>query len=77
MDSIILIDNSTIYTKSTALIKIAKKLKFPFFLLQIFIVIPKFIRDYIYDLIAKNRYRWFGKKDHCAIPKKEDLARFL
>jgi len=77
LDSIILISNNKLYTKSTAALLIIKKLKFPFSLGFILIVIPKFIRDYIYNIIAKNRYKWFGRKDTCRIPTKEELDRFI
>ncbi|MEN8125014.1 MAG: DCC1-like thiol-disulfide oxidoreductase family protein [Bacteroidota bacterium] len=66
-NSIILIENEKVYDKSTAALRIAKDLKplwnYAFYL----IYIPKSIRDRIYDLIAKNRYKWFGKKDNCTV----------
>ncbi len=76
-DSIILLDKGKIYNKSIAILKIGKTLGFPYSLGSIFFIIPKFIRDFIYDWIAKNRYKWFGKKDSCMIPTKEYLERFL
>ncbi|UMB61456.1 DUF393 domain-containing protein [Lutibacter sp. A80] len=78
MDSIILIENNTnYYEKSTAALKIAQKLDGMFKLLYIFIVIPSFIRDWIYTYIANNRYKWFGKKDKCMIPTPETQNRFI
>ena len=71
LDRIILIKNKTVYDKSTAALLIIKQLKFPFSLGFVFIIIPKFIRDYIYDIIAKNRYKWFGKKNTCRVPTDE------
>ncbi|MBI9041394.1 thiol-disulfide oxidoreductase DCC family protein [Lutibacter sp.] len=76
-DSIILIEANKIYEKSTAALKIAKHLNNGYFLLYIFIVIPVFIRDYVYNYIAKNRYKWYGKKDSCMIPTKELKDRFI
>ena len=76
-DSVILIENDKLYDKSTAALRILRKLKFPFNKGWIFIVFPKFIRDHIYNLIAKNRYKWFGKKNVCRIPTKEELEVFL
>ncbi len=77
LDSIILLDNSVIYQKSTAIFKIGNKLGFPYNLGSVFFIIPKFARDFIYNWIAKNRYKWFGKKDSCMLPTKEYLERFL
>ena len=77
LDRIILIENNRIYDKSTAALSILKKLQFPLNLGYFFMIIPKFIRDYIYDVIAKNRYKWFGKKKTCRVPTKEELAKFL
>ena len=70
ISSIYIIDNNEIKSKSRAVLKIVSMLKFPYNLLVIFYVIPNFIRDIIYDLVAKNRYRIFGKVDECSIVKK-------
>ncbi|WP_372792156.1 thiol-disulfide oxidoreductase DCC family protein [Lutibacter sp.] len=77
LDSIILIENGLIYEKSTAALKISKHLYNGYQLLYLFIILPKFIRDWIYNYIAKNRYNWFGKKDTCMIPSEEIKNRFL
>ena len=63
--------------RSTAALNIAKQLRFPINTLIIFIIIPNFIRNWIYDLIARNRYKWFGKMDDCMIPTPEIKAKFL
>ncbi|MFK5891253.1 MAG: thiol-disulfide oxidoreductase DCC family protein [Flavobacteriaceae bacterium] len=76
-DSIVLVENEQLYFKSTAALKIAKNLNGFIQILYIFIIIPTPIRDYIYDFIARNRYKWFGKKDKCMIPDKEFSERFL
>jgi len=76
-DSIVLIENEQLYFKSTAALKIAKNLGGFIKLLYVFIIVPTQIRDYIYDFIAKNRYKWFGKKDKCMIPDKKISNRFL
>ena len=77
-DSILLyIPEKGLYEKSTAVLKIASKLKFPWSILSIFLLVPKSIRNWVYDYIAKNRYRWFGKKEACMIPTKELKAKFL
>lgn len=76
-DSIILIDKGKVYQKSTAILKIIKHLNSAWELSYIFIIVPKFIRDFIYSIIAKNRYKWFGKREKCMIPTKELEMRFL
>jgi len=77
LNSIVLIYDKNIYTKSTASLYIIRKLSAPVKLLYVFIIIPKPIRDSVYDFIAKNRYKWFGKKNKCMIPSKEVADRFL
>lgn len=63
--------------KSTAALKIAAKLGFPRSLMGVFFVIPPFIRNWVYDYIAKNRYKWYGKKEACMIPTPELKSKFL
>ena len=63
--------------KSSAALSIAKKLGFPRNLMMIFYIIPPFIRNWVYDYIAKNRYKWYGKKDVCMIPTQELKEKFL
>ena len=78
LDSMILVKpNEAYYYKSTAALYIAKKLSGFYPILSIFLIIPKFIRDFIYDFIAKNRYKWFGKKSNCMIPTTEQQSLFL
>jgi predicted DCC family thiol-disulfide oxidoreductase YuxK len=76
-DSFILIQENKVYQKSGAALKVVKQLSGSIKLLYAFIVIPVFIRDAVYNFIAKNRYKWFGKKDECMIPTPELKARFL
>jgi len=77
LDTVILIENGKYYTRSTAPLRIAKRIGGLWALTYVFIIIPKFLRDAGYNLIAKNRYRLFGKKDQCMIPTPEVRARFL
>ena len=77
MKSFILIENNESYIKSTAALKVCRYLKNPWPLMYGFIIVPKFIRDGIYNWIAHNRYRWFGKKETCMIPTPELRERFL
>ena len=75
-DSIILIDDDNYYIKSSAALYIAKELSGAYPLLFCFMIVPKFIRNWIYDLVAKNRYKWFGKKVSCMIPTPELKDKF-
>ena len=77
VDSIVLIDNGKAYVKSTAALRIAKKLNALYPLLYAFIIVPPFIRDWVYDWIARNRFKWFGKKESCWLPTPELKAKFL
>ena len=78
LDSIILyIPNEAYYIKSTAALKVMKSFKGLWKLSVIFQVIPEGLRNVIYDCIAKNRYKWFGKQETCRIPTKELKAKFL
>lgn len=76
-DSVILIDANKAYLKSTAILKVCKNLKGFYRLIYAFIIIPKFIRDWIYDGVAKRRYKWFGKQTQCIIPTNQLNTRFL
>ncbi|MGB3606999.1 MAG: DCC1-like thiol-disulfide oxidoreductase family protein [Psychroserpens sp.] len=77
-DSILLYSNDNgLSIKSTAALKIAKHLGVPINLMIVFFIIPTFIRDWVYDYIAKNRYKWYGKKEACMIPTPELKAKFL
>jgi len=76
-NSFILIENNQAYTKSSAALKASKLLKGPVKVLQLFIFVPVFIRDRVYNFISKNRYKWFGKKNECKVPTPDLIARFL
>ncbi|ASN04928.1 thiol-disulfide oxidoreductase DCC family protein [Virgibacillus necropolis] len=77
IDSFILVDNRKCYYKSTAALRVCKKLKGTWKMVYFFIIIPKPIRDFFYEVLAKNRYKWFGKKDSCMIPSPEMRNRFI
>lgn len=78
LNTLILAEGGTkIYKRSSAALRIAGRLRFPWHLTYVFIIIPPFIRDFIYDIIARNRYRWFGKRDACRIPTAEERERFV
>jgi predicted DCC family thiol-disulfide oxidoreductase YuxK len=76
-DTILLLQDGKLYDRSTAALRIARALTGPWPLLFAFIVVPVFVRDIVYRLIANNRYRWFGKTETCMIPTPDIRARFL
>lgn len=77
LQTLVLVDGDRVMTKSTAALNIAKNLSGVWPLLYAFIILPPFIRHFFYDLIAKNRYKLFGKKEECMIPTPELKALFL
>ena len=76
-DSIILWEKGKCYVKSTAALRIAKHLSGLWPLLYLFMIVPDMIRDSLYQIIANNRYKWFGKKTECWIPSTELNALFI
>ena len=77
VDSIVLIKNDSVFTKSTAVLEILKDMPIGWRLFYIGIILPKFARDWLYDNIAKHRNRIFGKKDKCPTPPKDVQDMFL
>jgi len=77
IDSIILYDDSVLYYKSTAILQILKSLGGIWVLSNVFYIIPRVVRDFIYDIIAKYRYNIFGKLESCRMPKKGEQELFL
>lgn len=78
LDSIIMIDPGVAYyRKSTAALEISRDMSGGYSLLKNFLFLPEGLRDGIYDFIANNRYKWFGKKDQCMIPTPELKSKFL
>jgi predicted DCC family thiol-disulfide oxidoreductase YuxK len=76
-NSFMLIENGKLYTRSTAVLRMLKHLGGAWQLLYAFIIIPAFIRDAIYNFIARNRYKWFGKQESCWLPTPELKSKFL
>ncbi|MFT6871307.1 MAG: putative DCC family thiol-disulfide oxidoreductase YuxK [Roseivirga sp.] len=76
-DSLVLLSKDKVYKKSSAALRIAKKLNGLYPVLYIFIIIPPFIRHGVYDIIARNRYKWWGKQDSCRVPTPELRSRFM
>ena len=77
LDTVVMIENGKIYSHSDVGLRIVRRMNGLWPLLSVFMVIPRFIRDPIYNWIAANRYRWFGKKDQCMMPQPEWKERFL
>ena len=75
--SFILVEGDRYYQKSTAALRVVRRMNGLCSILYVFIVLPRPIRDLIYDLIVKNRYKWFGKKEKCLIPAPGIKSRFL
>ncbi|MCF8362884.1 MAG: DCC1-like thiol-disulfide oxidoreductase family protein [Prolixibacteraceae bacterium] len=75
-DSVLLLEDGILYQESDAALRIAKYLKFYRFL-YFLIYIPRWLRNPIYRLIARNRYKWFSKRDSCMIPDKKVEHRFM
>ena len=77
LDSIVFYEDHTLYYKSTAILKILRSLGGLWVFTNVFYIIPRFIRDFIYDVIAKYRYHIFGKMESCRMPKKGEQERFI
>ena len=75
--SIVLIENEECHIRSTAALRIARKMKWPWAWCWYLIVFPKGLRDLVYNWVARNRYNWFGKKGACMVPSEELKFRFL
>lgn len=76
-DSMVLIEDGRLYTRSSAALRIARHLQFPWPLVRVFWIVPRPLRNWMYDFVARHRYRWFGRRDQCMLPTPELQARFL
>ena len=76
-DSVIFSDEGRILIKSTAVLKIAGYLGFPYSITVLLFIIPRPLRDWGYDYIARNRFRWFGKRAKCRVPDQKTIGRIL
>lgn len=77
IDSFVLIECNNCYFKSSAALRVCKNLKGAWKLSYFLLVVPKPLRDFFYGIIAKNRYKWFGKTESCKLPSPEERKRFL
>lgn len=76
-NSIVYYHKGVIYQRSTAFIKLMVHVGGGWKLMYLLMVFPGFIRDFVYNIIAKNRYKWWGKKESCRLPTEEEAAKFL
>ena len=77
LDSIILVENNEYYLRSTAALKILQRLGALWKIVYVFMLVPRPVRDYIYEIVARNRYKWYGKRAECMIPSSDIESRFL
>jgi predicted DCC family thiol-disulfide oxidoreductase YuxK len=77
INTMVLLTGGKVYTKSSAALRVGRFLGFPYNLGLVFLVVPAFVRDFFYEIIARNRYKWFGKREECRVPTKELRSRFL
>ena len=77
LQSLVLYHEGQVYTHSTAALQTAKLMGGPMSLMYYLKVFPRFMRDRVYNFVARNRYRWFGKREACMLPRPEWKARFL
>ncbi|QLD84973.1 thiol-disulfide oxidoreductase DCC family protein [Natronomonas halophila] len=76
-ETFVLIEGEDYYTKSTAALRMLKRLGFPYSLLYPFVAVPRSIRDRVYEFVAANRYDWFGQRDRCLVPPSDLEDRFI
>lgn len=77
LESVILVQDGKVFMKSRAALEISRNLDWPWPVLYPLVLVPHQLRDPIYDWVARNRYRWFGKKETCRLPSPEEKSRFL
>lgn len=77
MDSFVLLAGPRHYTRSDAALRVCRRLDGLWPILSVFLIVPRPIRDAVYNMVARNRYKWFGKKEACLIPTPDIAARFL
>ena len=77
LDSVLLLQGGRVYDKSTAALRIARQLDGAWPVLFLLLVLPRALRDWVYDFIGQRRYRWFGKTDVCLVPREDLRSRLL
>lgn len=77
LNSVVLIENNKAYVKSSAGLRPFKYLNGIYPFMCVFLIVPAFIRDFFYDIIARNRYKWWGKRESCMVPTEDIKNKFL
>lgn len=77
LSTVVLLEDGVYYTESAAVLRIARRLRFPWPAAYLFILVPRPLRNALYKLVARNRYRWFGRDEQCMLPTPEIRQRFL
>lgn len=77
LSTVLLLEDGVYYTESAAVLRIARKLRFPWPAAYLFILVPRSLRNALYKFVARNRYRWFGRDEQCLLPTPEIRQRFL
>jgi len=76
-ESVVLIEDGRVFRRSTAALRILRRLTLPWPFAYIAVLVPRPLRDAVYDVVARNRYEWFGRRDTCMVPTPEVHQRFL
>jgi predicted DCC family thiol-disulfide oxidoreductase YuxK len=76
-NTVLLLEGGRLYTRSTAALRIARHLSGGWSWLYFLVIVPKFLRDPLYNWVSRNRYRWFGQQESCMLPTPELKTRFL
>lgn len=77
LSTVVLLEDGVYYTESAAVLRIARRLRFPWPAAYLFILVPRPLRNALYKFVARNRYRWFGRDEQCLLPTPEIRQRFL
>lgn len=77
LDTVVLLENGRVYTESSAVLRIASRLRFPWPAAYAFVIVPRPLRNMLYRVVARNRYRWFGRDEACLLPSPDIKSRFL
>jgi predicted DCC family thiol-disulfide oxidoreductase YuxK len=77
VNSFVLVSDGKVYTRSVAALRIARELNGPWQFLRVLWLVPRPLRDLLYDFVARNRYSWFGRSESCLVPTPELSARFI
>jgi len=77
VETVVLIKDGVVSARSDAALEIARELRGPWKLLAVLRIVPRGLRDWVYSVVARHRYRWFGKQEACMVPTEELRGRFL